>query len=110
MAQVSMHAARPPEHAMRPIRTLATAAAALVAALLLTAPLVRAEPQPGASAGAPLKLIPPPKRSPSAHRDEETRKPQHIATHRGRPAGRLASRALKRGHVMSGPDNVDLVV
>jgi len=94
---------------MRPIRTLAIAAAAVVAALILTHPLVLAEPQSGASAGTPLKLIPPPKRSASAHRAEETRQPHPTNARAASPADRLAARARSRGHVIEGPDSIDLI-
>lgn len=94
---------------MRPIRTLAIAAAAVVAALILTHPLVLAEPQSGASAGTPLKLIPPPKRSASTHRAEETRQPHPTGARAASPADRLAARARSRGHVIEGPDSIDLI-
>jgi hypothetical protein len=94
---------------MRTIRFLAMSAVGLVFALMLAQAPSRAEPQAAETAGAPDKLISPPKRSTRVHRAEATRKYRRTAKRREARAVRLPSRALTEDHVMRGPDNIGLI-
>src|SRR5437660_1522658 len=108
MTQVSVASSkRPQEYAMGTIRTLAAAALALSAILMLTQAPVRAEPQ-ASSTGAPLRLSPPPRHGGQHHRVPEIKKIHHAVRVGGAPAGRIASHKDGR-NVMRGSDTIGLL-